>query len=97
MTSYGDFVGVTKLLTSSSDILLRCQSDSMRVAVHECFFQSCQPANLAQVLATDCTMLQRVIKAFLSSAESSITTHAQDGRCYTMAMLCRSYLDPMLS
>ena len=45
----------------------------MRVAVHECFFQSCQPANLAQVLATDCTMLQRVIKAFVSSAESSIT------------------------
>ncbi len=52
----------------------------MHAAVHERFFQSYQPADLAQILATDCTMLQRVIKALVSSAESSVThTHTQDG------------------
>ncbi len=45
----------------------------MHAAVHARFFQSCQPADLAQILATDCTMLQRVIKALVCSAESSVT------------------------
>ncbi len=70
----------------------------MHVAVHGPFFQSCQPADLAQNFATDCAMLQRVIKALVSSAESSVThRHTQDGQCYTMAMLCRSFMDLMLT
>ena len=37
------------------------------------FLPKLSASNLAQVLTTDCTMLQHVIKAFVSSAENSIT------------------------
>ena len=36
MTSCGDFVGVTKLLTSFSDILLRCSDVSLTACVLLC-------------------------------------------------------------